>query len=163
MTTGNTSILNSSSAHHEAGPHLQQPPLGSLHPTARGEERGKAGKTPRLSSKHNAALRQATLSLHIALSATLPAGFPRTTETPSSQHDSGSRARADAGRARTPRTGPAPANEPQLTNHDAGRCHVRGRRAGGGERATRRHFLREPATTSQALALYSGSPDCSGG
>lgn len=33
----------------------------------------------------------------------------------------------------------------------------------GGKRATRRHFLREPATTSQALALYSGSPDCSGG
>lgn len=119
---------------------MQQPPLGALHPTAwpRLEKRGKAGVTLRLPPKHHAALRQATLRLHIALSATLPVGLPRTTETRGTRRDNGTRARADTGQPRTrrhrpprtPRAGHAPANEPRLANHDSGRRHGRGRGAG---------------------------------
>lgn len=83
---------------------MQQPPLGALHPTAwpRLEKRGKAGETLRLPPKHHAALRQATLRLHIALSATLPVGLPRTTETRGTRRDNGTRARADTGRRARP-------------------------------------------------------------
>lgn len=142
---------------------MQQPPLGALHPTAwpRLEKRGKAGETLRLPPKHHAALRQATLRLHIALSATLPVGLPRTTETRGTRRDNGTRARADTGRRARPELATR-----RRTNRGWPIMILEDGTGGGegrGKRATRRHFRREPATTSQALTLYSGSPDCRGG
>lgn len=97
MTSGNSWILNSSSAHHEARPHLQQPALGSLHPTAgpmgrRREERGAAGTAPGPLSNNNAARR------HISLPVPLPARTPTNNRHPETPGP-GARARAHTHRS----------------------------------------------------------------
>lgn len=96
VTSGNSWILISSSAHHEARPHLQQPALGSLHPTAgrigrRGEERGAAGTTLGPLSNNNEARRRAARRRHISFPVSLPARTPHEQQTPKDSRAQGAR------------------------------------------------------------------------